>query len=225
MAIKDWAEYDRPREKLIQQGARQLTDSELLAIVLGSGTGKLSAVDLSRDTLQRCGGLKSLVQLSFRRLIEFPGFGAARYARLQAGVEIARRAYLGNDSHADITLNDSSAAAQIVKNALFSLPIETFGCVFLDTRHRVLGFEVIAQGTIDRAAVYPREIVRHVIDQNAAAVIFCHNHPSGQTTPSEADIALTDQLQASLALIDVAVLDHFIVAGDQCLSFADLGLI
>ena len=226
MAIKDWAESDRPREKLVSQGARHLTDAELLAIVIGSGTENLSALDLSRNILQRTGGLKPLIQLSFRRLAEFPGIGATRYARLQAGVEIARRTLVvDEDDNPNLCLHDTKAAARIVKKALFSLSIETFGCVFLDVRHRILAFEVISEGTVDRAAVYPREIVRRVIDQNATAVIFCHNHPSGQPDPSEADIALTSQLQACLALIDVTVLDHFIVAGNHCLSFADLGLI
>ena len=224
MAIKEWVAADRPREKLFQHGARNLTDSELLAILLGSGTSRHNVVALARRLLGELGGLKPLTQLSYSRFIEFEGLGPARYARLQAGLEIGRRTLVDVPELVGEPLSDSKIAANYVKNALFSLPRETFACLFLDTRHRVLAFEVIAEGTIDRAAVYPREVVRKVIDHNAAAVILCHNHPSGNPAPSEADKALTRQLAAALALIDVNVLDHFIVAGQNCSSFADLGL-
>lgn len=224
MAIKEWVAADRPREKLIQRGARNLTDSELLAILLGSGTTQHNAVTLAQELLARFGGLKPLSQLSFHRLDEFKGMGPARYARLQAGLEIGRRTLLDVPNLIGEPLSDSKTAAKYVKNALFSLPREIFACLMLDTRHRILAFEVIAEGTIDRAAVYPREVVRKIIDHNAAAVILCHNHPSGNPNPSEADKALTRQLCAALALIDVNVLDHFLVAGTECTSFADLGL-
>ncbi|MGR8946579.1 MAG: RadC family protein [Gammaproteobacteria bacterium] len=225
MAIKDWAASDRPREKLIRHGARCLTDSELLAIVIGSGNGSCNAVELSREILRLAGGLEPLSRLSYRRIIEYHGFGEARYAKLQAGLEIGRRTLFDRIEAPEQLISNSKIAAQIVKAELSSLTIETFGCVFVDTRHRVLAFEVLSEGTIDRAAVYPREVVRRVIDQNAAAVILCHNHPSGNPTPSEADKTLTSQLSEALALIDVKVLDHFVVAGEECISFADLGLI
>lgn len=224
MAIKEWTEAERPREKLLRHGAQQLTDSELLAIMLGSGTADLNAVALARRLIRDAGGLKPLTCLSFHRFVALKGLGPVRYARIQAGLEIARRLLLDPSEIVGQQLCDSKSAAEYVKNALFSSPIEIFACLFMDVRHRILAFEVIAEGTIDRAAVYPREIVRKVIDYNAAAVIFCHNHPSGNPHPSDADKALTKQLSAALGLIDVKVLDHFVVAGKNCTSFADLGL-
>ena len=143
---------------------------------------------------------------------------------MQAGLEIGRRTLLDVPNPIGEPLSDSKIAAKYVKTALFGLPREIFACLMLDARHRILAFEIIAEGTIDRAAVYPREVVRKVMNHNAAAVILCHNHPSGNPTPSEADKALTRQLCAALALIDVNVLDHFLVAGTECTSFADLGL-
>ena len=224
MAIKEWVAAERPREKLLQRGAGNLTDGELLAIVIASGTAQHDALSLAREILRQAGGLRPLTKLSFHRFSQFSGLGAARYASLQAGLEIARRTLFDPPNIHGEPLSDSKKAANYVKNVLFSLPRETFACLFLDTRHRILAFETISEGTIDRATVYPREIVRKVIDHNAAAVILCHNHPSGNPTPSEADKALTRQLCSALALIDVKVLDHFIVAGRDCTSFADFGL-
>ena len=225
MAIKEWAAQDRPREKLIHLGARYLTDTELLTILIGSGTRKLSALELAREILDKTGGLNKLTRLSYARLGELKGFGQARFAALHAGMEIGRRTIFNPDCSPGTLLENSRAAENYVKKSLFALEREVFACLFLDSRHKVLAFDVISEGTIDRAAVYPREIVRRVIDHNASAVIFCHNHPSGSTLPSDADKSLTTQLKSALSLIDVTVLDHFIVAGKKCVSFADLGLL
>ncbi len=225
MAIKEWAAQDRPRERLITQGARQLTDTELLTIVIGSGTSKHSAAELARDMLNKTGGLHQLSRLSYRRLSQLKGFGLARFACLHAGMEIGRRTMFSPEGLPGTRLENSRSAENFVKKSLYALHREVFACLFLDTRHKVLAFDVISEGTIDRTAVYPREIVRRAIDHNAAAVIFCHNHPSGSTLPSEADKSLTIQLKSALSLIDIKVLDHFIVAGEECISFADLGLI
>lgn len=224
MAIKEWAADDQPREKLARYGAKHLSDAELLAIILGSGTKNLSALDLARKLLDDIGGLDRLTTLSFRRLSSHSGIGLARFARLQAGIEIGRRTAFGS-SLAGEALTTTQHAENFVKRNLFSLQRETFGCLMLDTRHRILGFEIIAEGTIDRATVYPREVIHRVIDQQAAAVIFCHNHPSGNLTPSDADKSLTLQLKNALAAIDVRVLDHIIVAGEKTFSFADRGLL
>ena len=225
MAIKEWAKDDRPRERLIQQGARHLTDTELLAILISSGTRKQNALELARHILDEIGSLNRLSRLSFRRLGEYPGFGQARFACLHAGMEIGRRTMFDTEFSVGNRLENSKNAEDYVKNALFSLHREVFACLFLDTRHKVLSFDVISEGTIDRATVYPREVIRRVIDHNAAAVIFCHNHPSGSAVPSDSDKLLTRQLKTALSLIDVRVLDHFIVAGHECISFADLGLL
>jgi DNA repair protein RadC len=225
MAIRDWAADDRPRERLIRRGARHLTDTELLAILIGSGTQKLNALELARHLLDEIGSLNRLSRLSFRRLGEYRGFGQARFACLHAGMEIGRRTMFDTEFSIGTRLENSKNAEDYIKNALFSLQREVFACLFLDTRHKVLSFDVISEGTIDRAAVYPREVVRRVIDHDAAAVIFCHNHPSGSAIPSDSDKLLTNQLKSALSLIDVKVLDHFIVAGEACISFADLGLL
>ncbi|MEM7467847.1 MAG: DNA repair protein RadC [Pseudomonadota bacterium] len=225
MAINQWAASERPREKLLRQGARHLTDGELLAIVIGSGIPNQTALDLARQLLEQLGNLHTLVNLSLKRWNGFKGLGPARYACLQAGLEIARRSRYEPDQSGKIRLTTSELAANYAKTALSSLTRETFACLFLDTQNTLIAFEIVSEGTIDRAVVYPREIVRLVIEHQASAVIFCHNHPSGNPSPSEADKAITKQLVAALALIEVKVLDHLIVAAEQCTSLADLGLI
>lgn len=224
MAIRDWPAADRPREKLLRLGVKRLSDSELLAIVIGSSPRGQSALELARETLGRCGGLAQLTRLSYPRMAKLRGFGLARYALLQAAIEIAHRTNGQSSPHRG-NIADSTAASRYFRAELSRLPYEAFACIYLDTRHRIIDFEILATGTIDRAAVYPREIVRRVIDQNAAAVILGHNHPSGIACPSEEDKSLTSLLKAALALIDVAVLDHIIVGAETTTSMADLGLL
>ena len=224
MAIKDWPAAERPREKLIHRGAGALSDAELLAIVFGKGSVGCDAVQLARSVLAESGGLGLLVALERRRFTTFAGLGDAKYVALQAGIEIGRRALLDVVVRGS-PITDALAAKRFLSAQLATRPSEAFCALFLDTRHRVITFETLSVGTIDNATVHPREVLKRVLEINAAAVIFAHNHPSGVSEPSAADRSLTQRLCAALKLIDVRVLDHLVVAAGEIASFADLGLL
>jgi DNA repair protein RadC len=224
MAIKDWPAAERPREKLLSRGVGALSDAELLAIVFGQGMAGCDAVQLARGVLARSGGLSSLVTLERGRFTGFAGLGDAKYVALQAGIEIGRRA-LRDVMERSSPITDAAAARRFLAAELGNRTREVFCALFLDTRHRVIRFETLSVGTIDSATVHPREVVKRVLEINAAAVIFAHNHPSGVCEPSAADTNLTRRLCAALKLIDVRVLDHLVVAADEMASFADLGLL
>ena len=221
--ISDWPVEERPREKLLDRGADTLTDAELLAIFLRTGTRGVTAVDLARGLLDEFGGLKPLLDANETEFCLHRGLGRAKYAQLKAVLEMARRHLFENIRRGDAlcspddTRNYLTAELQACVN-------EVFACLFLDNRNRVLTFEKMFYGTIDGASVYPREVVRRAIDNNAAAVIFAHNHPSGVAEPSTADRQITQRLKDALALIDVRVLDHMII-GDEVVSFAERGLL
>ncbi|MEO8672610.1 MAG: DNA repair protein RadC [Tahibacter sp.] len=223
MTIKDWPINERPREKLLARGAAALSDAELLAIFIGSGTRGQSAVDLGRALLQDAGGLRSLLenpdQLPQRR-----GLGSAKASRLQAALELAQRC-LAEDLQRGGSLRSPSDTADYLRARLSAYPYEVFACVFLDNRHRVIAFEELFRGTIDGASVHPREVVRACLKHNAAAVIFAHNHPSGVAEPSEADRAITVELRQALGLVGVRVLDHFVIGSGAPISLAQRGLI
>ena len=221
--ISDWPMDERPREKLLDRGAAALSDAELLAIFLRTGTQGLTAVDLARQLLDEFGGLKPLLAACEADFCRQRGLGRAKYAQLQAVLEMARRQLFENIQRGD-ALCSPEDTRQYLSAELRSYPHEVFACLFLDNRHRVLIFEKLFYGTIDGASVYPREIVRRAIAHNAAAVIFAHNHPSGVAEPSAADKQITQRLKDALALIEVRVLDHMIV-GDEVVSFAERGLI
>jgi DNA repair protein RadC len=223
MAIKDWAIEDRPREKLLLRGAKVLSDAELLAIFLRTGIKGKSAVDLAKDLLEDSGGLNALMGASEDRFCQHKGLGQAKFVQMKAVVEMSQR-YLDEKMRHGNVLTNASAVEDYLKLQLRNYPYEVFCCVFLDNRHRVIEFEELFRGTIDSASVHPREVLRRVIHHNAAAVIFSHNHPSGVAEPSQADQRITDTLKQALALIDVRVLDHFII-GDEVVSFAQRGLI
>jgi DNA repair protein RadC len=223
MAIKDWAVEDRPREKLLHRGANVLSDAELLAIFLRTGVKGKTAVDLARDLLKDSGGLCALLSSNEQRFCFHKGLGQAKYVQMKAVVEMSRR-YLEEKMHRGNVLTDASAVEDYLKMTLRHCPYEVFCCVFLDNKHRVIEFEELFKGTIDSASVHPREVIRRVIHHNAAAVIFSHNHPSGIAEPSQADLHITNRLTQALSLIDVRVLDHFII-GDEVVSFAQRGLI
>ncbi|MEE1921536.1 DNA repair protein RadC [Pseudomonas sp. 148P] len=222
MSIRDWPAAERPREKLLELGAASLSDAELLAIFLRVGVRGRSAVDLARDVLGHFGGLRGLLETDCRSFSAEPGLGAAKYAQLQAVMEMARR-YLGQSMTRGSALESPAAVRTYLKAQLRHEADEVFGCLFLDTKHRPLVFEVLFRGSIDSAAVYPRQVVKRTLAHNAAALILCHNHPSGNPEPSQADIRLTHRLMDALETIDVRILDHFIVGDGEPLSMRERG--
>lgn len=223
MAISDWPVAERPREKLLKKGAESLSDAELLAIFLRTGTRDFTAVDLARLLLDDFGGLKPLLETGESEFCERHGLGPAKYAQLQAVLEMAKRHLLENIQRGDVLCSPDETRRYLAAQ-LQSYPHEVFACLFLDNRNRVIVFEKLFFGTIDGASVYPREVVRMALKHNAAAVIFAHNHPSGVAEPSRADEQITQRLKAALDLVDIRVLDH-IVIGDEVVSFAERGLL
>jgi DNA repair protein RadC len=223
MAIKDWPEGERPRERLLAHGARALSDAELLAVFLRSGSAGRSALDVGRAALAHFGGLNALLAAAPDRYTGVPGLGPARYAQVQAVAEIARRA-LEEDVRRDTLLNAPDKVRQYLRLWIGHLPHEVFVALYLDAQNRLLTAEELFRGTLTQTSVYPREIVKQALRHNAAALIFAHNHPSGVAEPSRADELLTASLRQALALVDVRVLDHLIVAGNATVSFAERGL-
>jgi DNA repair protein RadC len=222
MSIRDWPAAERPPEKLLAQGVASLTDAELLAIFLRTGVAGRSAVDLARQLLAEFGSLRALLQADLADFSQHLGLGPAKYAQLQAVLEMARR-HLAEQLRRESALESPQAVRDYLKALLRHEPHEVFGCLFLDAKHRVLAFEALFHGSIDSASVYPRQVVKRALAHNAAALILTHNHPSGVAEPSQADRVLTQHLKDALALVDVRVLDHFIVGDGEPLSMAELG--
>lgn len=222
MAITDWPLGERPRERLLAQGAAALSDAELLAIFLRTGVRGKSAVELARDLLAHFGGLGRLFAATEPECRRFTGLGQAKYAQLQAVIEMARRA-LREDLQRGDALASPAAVREYLRLKYAPLPHEVFAVLFLDAQNRVLAVEELFTGTLTQASVYPREVVKRALAHNAAALILAHNHPSGLAEPSQSDRWLTEQLRAALALVDVKVLDHFIVAGTEAVSLAERG--
>lgn len=224
MRIADWAPQERPRERLLEQGAAALSDAELVALCLRSGVRGKSAVDLARDLISSFGGLAGLFAADLAKLRQAEGLGAAKAAQLAAVVELGRRS-AREGLRSGSALTSPGAVRDYLRLALASRPHEVFLVLFLDARHRVLSDAELFRGTLTQTSVYPREVVKAALAANAAAVIFAHNHPSGVAQPSQADELLTRQLREALSLVEVRVLDHFIVAGNQTVSFAERGLL
>jgi len=224
LRIADWPPQERPRERLLAQGAGQLTDAELIAVCLRSGIRGKSAVDLARELIAHYRGLGGLLGAEVAELRRVKGLGAAKAAQLAAVLELARRA-LREDLRAGSALTTPGAVRDYLRLALGGRAHEVFVCIFMDAQHRVISAQELFRGTLTQTSVYPREVVKSALAANAAAVIFAHNHPSGVAQPSQADELLTRQLREALALVDVKVLDHFIIAGNQALSFAERGLL
>lgn len=222
MSIRDWPAAERPREKLLAQGAASLSDAELLAIFLRTGVAGRSAVDLARQLLAEFGSLRALLEADLATFSRHLGLGAAKYAQLQAVLEMARR-HLAEQLRRESALESPQAVRDYLKACLRHEPHEVFGCLFLDARHRVLAFEVLFRGTVDGASVYPRQVIRRALHHNAAALILTHNHPSGVAEPSQADLQLTRRLKELLAQIDVRLLDHFVVGDGEPQSMVELG--
>lgn len=224
MSITDWPAGDRPREKLLQRGAASLSDAELLAIFLRTGVVGKSAVDLARELLTRFSSLTQLFSANEQEFCSVHGMGQAKYVQLQAILEMARRALQEQLQRGD-ALNSPRAVRDYLQLLLGARQQEVFLVLFLDTQHRVIAAEELFHGTLGQTSVYPREVVKRALALNAAAVILAHNHPSGVAEPSQSDRLLTDALKQALSLVDVRVLDHFVVAFGQTCSFAEQGLI
>ncbi|MEX0732297.1 MAG: DNA repair protein RadC [Aquisalimonadaceae bacterium] len=224
MAITDWPEAERPRERLLARGPQALSDAELLAIFLRTGVRGRSAVDLARDLLSRFGGLRPLLDADQAGFCESPGLGTAKYAQLQAVLEMARR-HLQHELERGDAITSPGATRRFLQSRLRHHPHEVFACLFLDNRHRVLRFEELFRGTIDAASVHPREVVKRALTLNAAAVIVAHNHPSGVAEPSRADERITHRLRDALALVDIRLLDHLVIGDGEPVSLAERGLL
>ncbi|SDI46245.1 RadC family protein [Propionivibrio dicarboxylicus] len=225
MAITDWPKGERPRERLLMQGAAALSDAELLALFLRVGVRGKSAVDLARELIARFGSLARLFAAAPAELSSVVGIGRAKVAQLQAVLEMARRA-LGEALHQSVPLSAPEAVRDYLRLHLAGLPCEVFFALWLDAQNRLIIAEELCRGTLTRTSVYPREVIKQALAHNAAGVVLAHNHPSGACEPSSADLRLTRTLKQALELVEVRVLDHFIVAGAaNPLSFAERGLL
>lgn len=224
MAIKDWPEGERPREKLLQRGPGALSDAELLAIFLRTGVKGMSAVDLARSLVARFGGFGSLLSADRQTFCSAKGLGEAKFVQLQAVLELARR-HLGETLTRESVFTSPAAVIRYLQALLGQRHQEVFVVLFLDTRHRLIVAEEMFFGTIDGASVYPREVVKRALHHNASAVILAHNHPSGVAEPSRDDEAITRRLREALQLVDVRVLDHVVIAAGSGVSMAERGLI
>ena len=220
MAISDWPSDERPREKLLKQGAKHLSDTELLAVFLRIGFVGTSAVDLARNLLHHYGSLTALFAADKTSLCNFPGVGIAKYTQLQAVLEMARRT-LGESLELGNAMNSPHVVRDFLRLQLASKQHEVFLGIFLDAKNRMISAEELFCGTLTQASVYPREVIKRALHHNAAAMIFAHNHPSGIAEPSNADKILTQTLIKALELIDIKVLDHFIIGKNEITSFAE----
>lgn len=224
MAITDWPEGERPREKLLQAGVGSLSDAELLAIFLRVGVKGKSAVDLSRDLLSRFGSLNGIFDADINAISQIHGMGESKYCQLQAIFEMSRRA-LSEEMQSGDHLSSPEKVRHYLSLTLGHLNREVFMVLFVDTQNRMIDSEILFEGTLTQTSVYPREVLQRALHHNAAGVIFAHNHPTGVAEPSHADKALTTTLKSALAMVDVQVLDHFIVAGNQMCAFSELRLL
>jgi DNA repair protein RadC len=222
--IRDWPVNERPREKLLSHGPAVLSDAELLALLLRTGTRGMDAVAFARELLQDFGSLRTLLEADRAAFCSRHGLGLARYAELQAVLELGRR-HLMQQLQRDDALESPGITRDYLSSRLRHYRHEVFACLFLDNRHRVIAFEELFRGTIDGASVHPREVVVRALHHNAAAVILAHNHPSGVAEPSRADIGLTRRLADALALVDVRVPDHLVIGDGRAVSFAERGLL
>lgn len=224
MGIKDWPAKERPREKLLQSGPAGLSDAELLAVFLRTGMVGKSALDVARELLSDFGSLTRILSATFDEFCRRDGLGPGKYVQFQAVLELARR-YMGERLAESDALTNSDLTRDYLRARMGDYQQEVFACLYLNNQHRVVAMEELFRGTIDGAAVYPREVVRRCLHNNAAAVIFAHNHPSGLAEPSQADIAITNRLKLALNTIDVRVLDHVVVGRAEVVSFAERGLL
>ncbi len=224
MTITDWPLTEQPREKLLHNGPTTLSDAEILAIFLRTGTPGKTALDLARELLTQFNGLRSLLEADLDSFCQNKGLGMAKFVQLQAALELGKR-YLESSLKREPALSSPKDTRNYLKARLRAYQHEVFACLFLDNRHRVICFEELFSGTIDGASVHPREVVKRALFHNAAALILAHNHPSGVAEPSRADQNITQRLKEALALVDIRILDHFVIGDSEPVSFAERGLI
>lgn len=222
MAIHDWPIAERPREKMKECGPTALSDAELLAVIIGSGTRGRSAVDVGRDILKKFGSIRQFLRADRRECLKQLGIGPVRLLTLQAALELARRHHLDHLRTGPALSTPNTTNAFLLAH-LRDLPYEVFCCLHLDTRRRLLAFEELFRGTVDTANVHVREVARQVMVHNSSAIIFAHNHPSGSAEPSKADLGITQLLQCALKFLNVSVLDHIVVGDGVCVSMAERG--
>ncbi|MGQ8364168.1 RadC family protein [Glaciecola sp. 1036] len=222
MKIMHWPEQERPREKLLHFGASTLSDAELLAIFIQTGTKDANAVNLAREALSSFGSIRQLLNAPKQKLLKAKGFGIARYVLLQACVELNRRS-MTEQMVREHSFTRAEDASKFLLQHLRDKSKEVFSVIMLDSQHQLIANREMFSGTINSAAVYPREIVKQALEDNAAAVILAHNHPSGLPEPSQADRYITKKIVEALALIDVTVLDHFVIGDGTAVSFAQRG--
>ena len=222
MAIQDWPQEKRPRERLIREGAAALSDAELLAIFLRTGVAGKDAVQLGAETMRHFGSLQKLFSASLTEFGAIKGLGPAKFTQLQAVMELARRALLEEIRNGSM-LNSPRAVKEYLRTTFTAKSFESFHVLFLDVKNRLIDAKEMFRGTLTHTSVYPREVVKEALARNAASVMLAHNHPSGTPEPSESDLLLTRALMQALALVDIRILDHFVVAGHQIHSFAEHG--
>lgn len=224
LSIRNWPASERPRERLIEHGPQVLSDGELLAVLIGCGNRGRTAVDLARQLISVFGSLRDFLNAGRERCMEQLGIGPARYAALQAALELARRHYKETRTQG-VELDAPEATRKFLIATLRDRQYEMFCCLYLDGRNRLIAFEELFRGTVDTASVHNREVVRQALSHNAQAIILAHNHPSGNAEPSYADTLITRRLKDVLGMVGVRVLDHLIVGDTQCFSFADKGIL
>lgn len=224
MAISDWPRDERPQEKLLKSGPGGLSDAEILAVFIRTGVKGRTALDLARMLLEKFGSITRILRSEPEEFCQIVGLGLGKYVQLQAVLELSQR-HLRESIQGQDVLKNSAATREYLRARLRNYQSEVFSCLFLDSQHRVLAVEELFHGTIDGAPVYPREVVKRCLHNNAAAVIFAHNHPSGIAEPSQADIAITKRLISALNTIEVRVLDHLVVGEMEVISLAERGLI
>ena len=222
--IKEWPQGERPRERCFEKGCDVLSTHELLAILFRTGKKGVTAIDLSRSLLKETGSLRAIAQKSPKELSSICGIGVVRAVTLSAALELSRRFVLESVKEAE-RIEGADDAYEFLKPRLRDLPHEVFAAIFLNQKHGIIAYRELFRGTINGSAVHPREVIKEALRENAAAVIFAHNHPSGNVIPSPEDIALTEQLEALLSHLDVRLIDHIIVGGNGSYSFAREGLL
>jgi DNA repair protein RadC len=224
MHIRDWPEHERPREKLLAHGSAVLSDAELLAIFLGSGMRGQTAVDMGRELLQRHGGLRGLLDLSAAEMANYKGLGPARACALRAALELGHR-HLAHRLQRGEMLDSPRLAGEYFARRLRAYPHEVFACMLLDNRHQLIAYEELFRGSLDSAEVHPREVIKLCLKHNAAAILLAHNHPSGHPQASAADRALTQRIKQATQLLEIRLLDHFIIGDGPPSSMAEQGLL
>lgn len=222
MSIKQWAHSERPREKLLERGATALSDAELLAILLRTGTRGQNAVEMARALLLQTGSLMKLMNMPFQELSQYKGLGLASFCQFAAVMEIGRRV-LNEELQQMPILSSPQAVTDYLRLRIGHERIEISLALFLNTQNHLIACEELSRGTISENTVYIREVAKLALQHHAAAIIFAHNHPSGSCTPSQADRHFTQRLQSALALLDIPLLDHFIITAQNSISFVERG--